>query len=102
MLYFHMQCIKCGSNKIVKNGFKKLKTAKVQKYKCQDCNKYFTGAEKFHHLTENQKRQVFMLLDQGYKKHHIAKELGVYLRAIQYCIEMENKKEEDYSSSSNV
>lgn len=89
-----MQCIKCKSNNIVKNGLKQLKNTKVQKYKCRDCNKYFTGEEKFHHLTDAQKLEVFALIQEGQKNHQIAKKLGVYLRTIQHLVE-QNKKEED-------
>ena len=89
-----MQCIECNSRNVLKNGFKQLKDKKVQKYKCRDCNKYFTGQEKFHHLDDIQKAEVFARLDKGYKKHQIAKKLNVYLRTIQYLIE-ESKKTED-------
>lgn len=89
-----MKCPRCDSNNIVKNGFKQLKNSKVQKYQCRDCDKYFTGEEKFHHLNDVQKAEVFALLNKGIKIHHIAKKLGVYLRTIQYLIN-ETKKTED-------
>jgi len=82
-----MQCPRCNSKNIVKNGFKQLKEHRVQKYKCRECNKYFTAQEKFHHLSDAQKIEVFTLLSKGNKKYQIAKRLGVYLRAIQYLIE---------------
>ncbi len=82
-----MQCPRCNSKHIVKNGLKQLKECKVQKYKCCDCNKYFTLKEKFHHLSDAQKTEVFTLLSKGYKKHQIAKKLGVYLRSVQHLTE---------------
>ena len=45
-----MKCIRCESLRVVKAGFKKLAKEKVQKYKCQECKKYFTGAESYHRL----------------------------------------------------
>ena len=75
-----MICIKCNSNNIVKNGFKNIKNNRVQKYKCNDCNKYFTGQEKFHILNSSQKTKILKLHKQNIKAHIIAKEIGVYLR----------------------
>ncbi len=89
-----MKCTKCNSFDIVKNGFKKLKDKKVQKYKCNECQKYFTGQEKFHNLTEEQKKLILELNNQNIKYHIIAKEVGVYLRSVQFFLE-KNLKESD-------
>ena len=82
-----MKCIRCYSMDIVKNGFKKLKDRKVQKYRCNECKKYFTGQEKFHNLTEEQKELILQLDSQNIKCHIIAKEVGVYLRSVQFFLE---------------
>lgn len=90
-----MKCTRCNSKNIVKNGFKQLVNSQVQKYRCNNCNKYFTGEERFHHLTDSQKLRLIALLKAGYKEHQIAKKLGVYLRAVQHFVISNNKKEED-------
>jgi transposase-like protein len=73
-------CPRCKSTDIVKNGFKKLKDKSVQKYRCNKCNKYFTGKEKFHHLSEEQKNYIVKSEKSNYL---LAKELNVYIRSIQ-------------------
>ena len=42
--------IRYESLRVVKAGFKKLSKGKVQKYKCQECKKNFTGEESYHRL----------------------------------------------------
>ena len=90
-----MKCTRCNSKNIVKNGFKQLVNLQVQKYRCNNCSKYFTGEEKFHHLTDTQKLRVSALLKSGYKEHQVAEKLNVYLRAIQHFVISNKKKEED-------
>ena len=37
-----MKCKYCGSRRVIKKGFRKNLTGKVQKWFCKDCRKYFT------------------------------------------------------------
>ncbi len=55
------RCTRCGSQNYVKAGYKPLKDSRVQKYKCKDCNRQFTGVEKFHQLNENDKELIFKM-----------------------------------------
>ncbi len=87
-----MNCTRCNSNDIVKNGFKKLKNNKVQKYRCNQCKKYFTGQEKFHNLTEEQKKLILKLDNEKIKYHIIANKVGVYLRSVQFFLEKKFEK----------
>ena len=68
-----MKCIRCESQRVVKAGFKKLAKGKVQKYKCQECKKYFTGEESYHRLDKEKGEQ-----------RKIARILGVGLATVQY------------------
>ena len=78
------RCIRCGQNHIVKAGFKKLAEGKVQRYKCQDCKKYFTGVEKFHHLDNERIELIEKLYGENGEQRKIARVLGVHLRTVQH------------------
>ncbi len=90
-------CKKCSSNNCVKAGFKKLKHNELQRYKCNNCNSFFTGYEKFHHLNDNSKLRIINSFKENKKLEDIAKENFVFLRTIQYIIEKELSKK-DYEN----
>ena len=78
------RCTKCGSQNYVKAGFKKTVEGSVQRYKCKDCNRQFTGQEKFHHL-ENEKIELIEKMYEGKgEQRKIARILGVHLRTVQH------------------
>ncbi len=79
-----MKCIKCNGNHVVKAGYKKLACSTVQKYKCQDCQKFFTGEEKFHRLSEEKKDLIAKIYEEKGEQRKIARILGVHLRTVQH------------------
>ncbi len=78
------RCIRCGQNHVVKAGFKKLADGKVQRYKCQDCKKFFTGVEKFHHLNEEKIELIEKMYEEKGEQRKIARVIGVHLRTVQH------------------
>ncbi|WP_418178675.1 hypothetical protein ACNSOO_06080 [Aliarcobacter lanthieri] len=90
-------CKKCNSDNCVKAGFKKLKNNTVQRYKCKDCESFFTNCEKFHHLDDDSKLRIINSFRENKKLEDIAKENSVYLRTIQYTVK-NNLAKEDYES----
>ncbi len=78
------RCTKCQSENYVKAGFRKTKNGEVQKYKCKDCNREFTGQEKFQHLSEEEKELIFKMCKEKGEQRKIARVLGVYLRTVQH------------------
>lgn len=79
-----MKCIRCNGNHVVKAGYKKLADGKIQKYKCQDCQKFFTGEEKFHRLSEERKDLIAKIYEEKGEQRKIARILGVHLRTVQH------------------
>jgi transposase-like protein len=79
-----MKCIRCNGNHVVKAGYKKLAYGKIQKYKCQDCQKFFTGEEKFHRLSEERKDLIAKIYEEKGEQRKIARILGVHLRTVQH------------------
>ena len=79
-----MECIRCGSKQIVKAGFKKLAEGKVQKYKCNECGKYFTGVEKYHRLDDEKIKLIEKIYEEKGEQRKIARILGVHLRTVQH------------------
>ena len=79
-----MECIRCKSKRVVKAGFKKLARKKVQKYKCQECNKYFTGQESYHRLDKEKIELIHKMYEEKGEQRKIARVLGVALATVQY------------------
>lgn len=79
-----MRCIRCNSNHVVKAGFKRLAEERVQRYKCQDCKKFFTGVEKFHRLDEAKVQLIEKMYEEKGEQRKIARILGVHLRTVQH------------------
>jgi len=79
-----MKCTRCESENYVKAGFRKTKKGEVQKYKCKDCGREFTGQEKFQRLTEEKKELIFKIYKEKGEQRKIARIIGVHLRAVQY------------------
>ena len=79
-----MKCIRCESLRVVKAGFKKLAKEKVQKYKCQECKKYFTGAESYHRLDKEKIELISKIYEEKGEQRKIARILGVGLATVQY------------------
>lgn len=78
------RCTKCGSQNYVKAGYKPLKEGKIQKYKCKDCNRQFTGEEKFHHLSDKEIELIEKMYEEKGEQRKIARVLGIHLRAVQH------------------
>jgi len=79
-----MKCIRCESRRVVKAGFKKLARGKVQKYKCQECKKYFTGEESYHRLDKEKIELISKIYEEKGEQRKIARILGVGLATVQY------------------
>ena len=79
-----IRCTKCSSQNCVKAGFKKVVSGKVQRYKCNDCNRYFTGAERYHKLSEEEKELIFKMYEEKGEQRKIARVLGVGLATVQH------------------
>jgi transposase-like protein len=79
-----MKCIRCESQRVVKSGFKKLVRGKVQKYKCQECKKYFTGQESYHRLDKEKIALISKIYEEKGEQRKIARILGVGLATVQY------------------
>ena len=79
-----MECVRCKSKRVVKAGFKKLIRGKVQKYKCQECNKYFTGKESYHRLDKDKIELIHKMYEEKGEQRKIARVLGVGLATVQY------------------
>jgi len=79
-----MECKKCLSKQIVKSGFKKLVTGKVQRYRCNDCGCYFTGQEKYQRLSEEKVELIERMYDEKGEQRKIARVLGVHLKTVQW------------------
>jgi transposase-like protein len=80
-------CTNCQSTNYVKAGFKIIKNNTWQKYKCKECNRQFTGEEKFHHLSENNIQLLKIMHQQNIPQREIARRLNLNLRAVQYHLE---------------
>ena len=76
------ECKKCKSKRVVKAGFKKLVSGKVQRYKCQECGHYFTNQEKYHRLSEEKIDMIHKLYKEKGKQRKIARVLGIYIFAL--------------------
>ena len=79
-----MECIRCKSKRVVKAGLKKLTRGEVQKYKCQECNKYFTGKEAYHRLDKDKIELIHKMYEEKGEQRKIARVLGVGLATVQY------------------
>lgn len=79
-----MKCIRCESKQVVKAGFKKLAKGKVQRYKCQECKKYFTGVEKYHRLDEEKKALISKIYEEKGEQRKISRILEIDLKTVQY------------------
>ena len=79
-----MKCIRCESQRVVKAGFKKLVKEKVQKYKCQECKRYFTGKESYHRLDKEKIELISKIYEEKGEQRKIARILGVGLGTVQY------------------
>ena len=80
-----MRCKKCDSKKIVKAGFKKTKTGRYQKYKCKECNYFFTKNLKFIRVTKQiTTEDIKFFQKQKCSLREIARIKQVSLSTIQY------------------
>jgi transposase-like protein len=86
-----MECKKCQSKQIVKSGFKPLAEGKVQRYRCQECGHYFTGVEKYHRLTDEQKELIEKMYDEKGELRKIARVLGIHLSTVQWHLKKSSK-----------
>lgn len=73
-----MKCIRCGGNHVVKAGYKKLSSGEIQKYKCQDCKRFFTGEEKFNKLSDEKKGLIAKIYEEKGEQKKIARILGIH------------------------
>ena len=78
------RCTKCESKNYVKAGFKRVKSGKIQKYKCKDCKREFTGEERYQRLNEEQKKLIIKIYEEKGEQRKIARIMGVHLRTIQH------------------
>lgn len=79
-----IKCTKCGSQHYVKAGFKKTAEGTLQKYKCKECNREFTGNEKYHRLSEEKKELIAKMYEEKGEQRKIARVFGIHLRAVQH------------------
>jgi len=82
----NIQCNKCKSDKVVKAGFKKLKNKTIQRYKCKNCNTFFTGREKYSRLSESDKSKILKEFIKGKSLNQVAIDFNVRLYTVQYFI----------------
>jgi len=78
------ECKRCQSKRIVKAGFKRLVKGKVQRYKCQECGRYFTNQEKYHHLSQEKIELIYKMYEEKGEQRKIARTLGISLKAVQH------------------
>jgi transposase-like protein len=78
------KCTKCQSQNYVKAGFKNTVEGSIQRYKCKECNRQFTGNEKFHHLNEEKIGLIEKMYEEKGEQRKIARILGVHLRTVQH------------------
>lgn len=78
------QCDKCKSTNTTKAGFKQLSNEKVQKYKCNQCKKFFTGMEKFHRLDDDTKERILKIYQRQKDQREVARILNINLATVQY------------------
>ena len=80
------KCTKCGSQNYVKAGFKTIASGKVQKYKCKECGREFTGQERYHKLSEEERELIFKMYEEKGEQRKIARILGVGLATVQHYL----------------
>ncbi len=52
-----IKCVHCGESDYIKKGFRKTENrGRIQKYKCNACNKYFTNDDGFYRMRNNEKK----------------------------------------------
>lgn len=74
-------CPKCGNTHLNKQGFRHRAAGPVQRWLCDEGH-YFTGQEKFHHATPEQKQLATALESEGLSVRGIARTVGVYPNAV--------------------
>jgi transposase-like protein len=78
------KCTKCESENYVKAGFRKTADGTIQKYKCKECNREFTGQEKYKRLSEDQIKLIEKMYEEKGEQRKIARILGVHLGTVQH------------------
>ena len=68
-----MDCIFCGSKNFIKKGFNR---KKQQQYCCKNCNRIYTGQEKFHKFTQEDISLADKMKSEGMGYRAIARVLG--------------------------
>lgn len=68
-----MNCRHCQTSQLIKKGFDRKKR---QRYQCLTCKKIFTGQEKYHHLTDDEKSMTVKLNSEGMGIRAIARVLN--------------------------
>ena len=68
----------------VKAGFKTEESRKIKKYKGKECNREFTGQERYHKLSEKEKDLIFKMYEEKGEQRKIARVLGVGLATVQH------------------
>ena len=76
-----MECKRCNSLKIVKNGKRRNGD---QEYKCKECSHRFTGKEKFTNLTKEKIELIHKMYEEKGEQRKIARILKVCLSTVQY------------------
>jgi transposase-like protein len=74
-----MKCTRCKSTNFIKIGFITVGNTKIQRYKCKDCDRKFTGQEKFSYLSNEQKKLIDELYSKKISQREIARILQVHL-----------------------
>jgi len=50
-----IKCVHCGKSNYIKKGFRTTENrGKIQKYRCNECNKYFTNDEGFYRMRDSE------------------------------------------------
>jgi len=60
-------CKRCGSTKVIKQGFRVNKNGKVQRYKCKECGYKFVLKESGFHKMKNKPKIITLALDLYFK-----------------------------------
>ncbi len=79
-----MNCPDCENKRIIKVGFKQLKSGKIQKYKCTDCDRNFTGQEKYKRSDEIRINLIHKMFEEKTEMRKIARILNISLATVQY------------------
>ena len=76
-----MECKRCNSQKIVKNGKRRNGD---QEYKCKECSHRFTGKERFVNLDKEKIALIHKIYKEKGEQRKIARILNIALSTVQY------------------